>query len=331
MNRLKTRRRRVHEGRPVQNVLSTEGVPLGTFAVIDPRSKRLFIPIGCMVETRAMHRSGVPSLCCVFLEGRCRQGDNCFQAHADPSVVGALRAQALEEPSCCQYHGAHSNTSGIAAETVMAIKNDDGDIVVRVPLTQVVMTNGLRSLIEAQCSQESNGEAREIVVPTSSLCRLHSGTIDSPCCRFEGECKFVHLCREILPLAYKSIPTLEVKDAAAAPASCMDSSANGQPSAPRLIGSLSATMTATPSYAIQLNGASFPAPMSVSTNLGVTPPIRFDPLALAATVPSPGPDPCTTLLGHSPVMARSFSSTASGTVWRHNPYGSSFASSVIET
>ncbi|KPA85064.1 hypothetical protein ABB37_01481 [Leptomonas pyrrhocoris] len=331
MHRNRNRRRRAPEGRPVQNILSTDGIPTGTFAVIDPFSKRLFIPTEAMLDTRAMHRKGVPSLCRVFLEGRCRQGSNCFQAHANVDVVTALRAAALEEPTCCALHGARSDASGLDLSLALLTQNDSGDTVLRARLEETVVTNGLRALIAAQANAVGMVAPTEVVVPTSSLCRLHSGLAGAPCCRFEQECNFVHLCRQLVRrtepqggLAAEDppyvVPMISVIGSDPAPDEVMtmlDTATN------HLLTS-SAQGRGPPA-------SSFNVPMSVSANLGVTPPIRFDPLALAATAPSPTPDSGVQMMGRSPIMARSFSSTTSGLVWRHNPYNSSHASSVIET
>lgn len=331
MHRNKNRRRRAPEGRPVQNVLSTDGIPPGTFAVIDPFSKRLFIPAEAMLDTRAMHRKGVPSLCRVFLEGRCRQGSNCFQAHADVDVVTALRAAALEEPTCCAFHGARSDASGLDPSLTLLIKNDDGDAVLRARLEETVVTNGLRTLIAAQANAVGMVAPTEVVVPTSSLCRLHSGLAGAPCCRFEGECNFVHLCRQLVPRTEPQVGFAAEDKPYVAP---IISVVGTDPAPDEVMTMMDSATNHIPTSAVHPRAqpaSSFTVPMSVSANLGVTPPIRFDPLALAATAPSPLPDSSGPLMGRSPVMARSFSSTTSGLVWRHNPYNSSHASSVIET
>jgi hypothetical protein len=315
----------------VQNILSTDGIPPGTFAVIDPFSKRLFIPTEAMLDTRAMHRKGVPSLCRVFLEGRCRQGANCFQAHANVDVVEALRAAALKEPTCCTVHGARSDASGLDPSLTLLIKNDEGTTVLRARVEETVVTNGLRTLVAAQANAVGVVTPTEVMVPTSSLCRLHSGLAGVPCCRFEGECNFVHLCRQLVPRTEPQVGLAVEVPPCAAPLIPVVGTEPEQEEAMRLLGPVPNHI---PTLPVPMRGqpaSSFTVPMSVSGNLGVTPPIRFDPSALAVTAPSPLPDSGGPLLCRSPVMARSFSSTASGLVWRHNPYNSSHASSVIET
>ncbi|KPI86550.1 hypothetical protein ABL78_4373 [Leptomonas seymouri] len=331
MHRNKNRRRRAPEGRPVQNILSTDGIPPGTFAVIDPFSKRLFIPTEAMLDTRAMHRKGVPSLCRVFLEGRCRQGSNCFQAHANVDVVTALRAAALEEPTCCAIHGARSNASSLDPSLVLLITNDEGDTVLRARLEETVVTNGLRTLIAAQANAVGMVAPTEVAVPTSSLCRLHSGLAGAPCCRFEGECNFVHLCRQLVPRTVPQVGLIAADPPYVVP---MISIIGSDPAPDEVMVMLDTSTNPLLTSSMQVRGPPASAvnvPMSVSANLGMTPPIRFDPLALATIAPSPLPDSGGPLMGRSPVMARSLSSTTSGLVWRHNPYNSSLASSVIET
>ncbi|GET90249.1 hypothetical protein, conserved [Leishmania tarentolae] len=332
MHRKRNRRRGPPEGRSVQNVLSTDGIPPNMFAVIDPLSKRLLIPLESMQDTRAMHRKGVPSLCRVFLEGRCRQGANCFQAHANIDLVLELRARALAEPTCCALHDGQSSLPVIDSSQRLVVQNDDGETVVSVHMSQTLVTNGLRTLIAAQTSAAEMQAPLDVVVPTSALCRLHSGADGSPCCRFEGECNFVHLCRQVAAQIDQKRGTAKGETHLPAPVFAIGKppEANHE----EFITVLDKGFHA-PSFS-PLQGRSQPAPsvavpMSVSANLSVTPPIRFDPLALAATAPSPMPDNSALLMGRSPLMARSFSSTASGLVWRHNPYNSSRASSVIET
>lgn len=331
MHRNKNRRRRAPEGRPVQNILSTDGIPPGTFAVIDPFSKRLFIPTEAMIDTRAMHRKGVPSLCRVFLDGRCRQGANCFQAHANADVVAALRVAALEEPTCCALHGARSDATDLDPALTLLIKNDEGDTVLRAHLAETVVTNGLRTLIAAQANTVGVVTPTEVVVPTSSLCRLHSGQAGAPCCRFEGECNFVHLCRELVPRTEPQIGLVAADRPYAAQLISVVASDPAPDEVMTMLDPVTHHISTSTAHGRGAPASSFTVPMSVSANLGVTPPIRFDPLALAATAPSPMPDSSGPLMGRSPVMARSFSSTTSGLVWRHNPYNSSHASSVIET
>ncbi|KAG5475225.1 hypothetical protein CUR178_04678 [Leishmania enriettii] len=331
MHRNRHRRRGVLEGRSVQNVLSTEGIPPGMFAVIDPLSKRLFIPFEFMLETRAMHREGVPSLCRVFLEGRCRQGTNCFQAHANVDLVRELRAKALAEPTCCALHGAPSDASGIDPALRLVVRNDDGETVGWAQLRQTLMTNGLRNLIAAQVNAAGMPAPVDVVVPTSALCRLHRGADGSPCCRFERECNFVHLCRQVTAHIDQRREAAKLENHIAAP-----TLAGGRPPGTNheefkaVLEAGINRLAFSPLQTRSQPASSVTVPMSVSANFGSTSLIRFDPLALAATAPSPTPD-SSAPMGRSPLMSRSFSSTASGLVWRYNPYNSSHASSVIET
>ncbi|KAG5500635.1 hypothetical protein JKF63_03731 [Porcisia hertigi] len=331
MHRHGNRRKSAVEGRSVQNVLSTDGIPPGKFAVIDPLSKRLLIPTGLMLDTRAMHRQGVPSLCRVFLEGRCRQGANCFQAHANIDAVCELRAKALADPTCCAFHGTPSDASGIDPALRLVVRNDDAVVVGRVPLRQTMVTNGLRTLIAAQAHDVGMSSQTEVVVPTSALCRSHSGADGSPCCRFESECNFVHLCRHAMTLIAQR---REAERVECLPAPVLVVGKSPEANHEEFMTVLDRAVNLPSSSPLQIRSqpaSSMTVPMSVSTNLGVTPTIRFDPFVLAATAPSSMPDNSALLMGRSPIMSRSFSSTPSGLVWRHNPYNSSHASSVLET
>lgn len=286
----------------VRNVLRADDAPQGTFAVIDPYSTKVFVPLESMLDTRALHRDGVPSLCRIFLEGRCRQGTNCFQAHADPAVVATLRAAALSQPTCCHLHGVPV-VAGVPQHLTVAIREDNGRELTRLPVDRLAVTNGLTALLEAQ-KQDAPPEtltrqSSEVVVPMSSLCRLHGGQDKTPCCRFGSDCNFVHVCREILPtLVSPKMPVDEEMPEVLSTAGAVGEPIGNSPS-----GNQATVVT------------------------GITTPVYLrPPIALAMTAPSNGPH-----MSASPSMARSFSSTASGLVWRHNPYGSSVASSAIET
>lgn len=326
----------------VPNVLSAAGAPPGTFPVIDPFSKKLFIPMKSMIDTRAMHREGVPSLCRIFLQGRCRQDARCFQAHADNDTVLRLRAAALAEPSCCPVHGAPSASSELPESLQLVVNSDHGTILGRLPLSQVCVTNGLRTLLVAQ-GVTASCASPEVVLPVSALCRLHGGHGGSPCCRFGEECNFVHICRE----RSKEMESNKNNGAAVvppypAPVAVHVPHDNGVPAVaevckvlhtptsqqrPPIL--LSAGVTGPRQMSGPLMDPSAAMPMSASVGYSGTPPLNFDPLGLAATAPTRNKAVVTYPMGMSPV--RSFSSTPNGLVWRHNPYGSSKASSVIET
>lgn len=321
----RNRSRRQEGPAGVQNVLCAAGSPPGTFPVIDPHSKKLFIPLESMIDTRAMHREGVPSLCRIYIQGRCRQGNNCFQAHANTDTVLRLRAAALAQPSCCPSHGAPSNTMGLPQGLLITIRNDEGQTMARLVLPQLCVTNGLHTLVVAQ-SVAASPAAPEVVVPTSQLCRLHAGHGGSQCCRFGDACSFIHVCRVVST-------ELDGKDSAEGLAVCPPP--NVVPPMPETAipppPPLEMGMQLPPRQVIHRMGMSItvPVPMSASVGYAGTPPLNFDPLALAATAPLHGENIITYSLGMSPV--RSFSSTPNGLVWRHNPYGSSKTSSVIET
>lgn len=73
--------------------------------VVDPVTRKLLIPTQYIFDTRAQQRGTLPSLCQLFLSGRCRQGQGCYQVHADWEAVQRLRAQVDSLPCCCPGHG----------------------------------------------------------------------------------------------------------------------------------------------------------------------------------------------------------------------------------
>ena len=77
---------------------------------------------------------------------------------------------------------------------------------VNVPLERVGYTAGLRRLI-----QESSGLSTIIIHP-NSVCRLHAGDR----CRYSEDCKFIHVCRDIITQQLSQwvtplVPDLELK------------------------------------------------------------------------------------------------------------------------
>ncbi|EPY32170.1 hypothetical protein AGDE_08827 [Angomonas deanei] len=298
-----------HEGITPQNILKVDNIPEGTFPVIDPYSKKLFVPLESMMDTRAMHREGVPSLCRIFLEGRCRQGTNCFQAHADTSVIQRLRSEALSQPSCCMAHGAPSSLGDIPEDLLIALKDDDESVVQEISVSEICVTNGFMLLFGAQRQEAELMNTPVVCVPVSALCRLHSGHNGSPCCRFEAECNFVHVCREVVArIAAGKVTEMASTPTFANPPDIMPLEVTvSVSSGRRQMGS---------SPMIRLSNSTGASPLG--------PPSGAIYSTLAATAPT-GKEPS------SPMMSRSVNSTASGTVWRHNPYASSQVSSVIET
>nr|CCC91391.1 unnamed protein product [Trypanosoma congolense IL3000] len=73
--------------------------------VVDPVTRKLLIPLNHVYPTRAQQRTTIPSLCQLFLNGRCRQGAQCHQVHASPDMVTVLRSQVETLPRCCALHG----------------------------------------------------------------------------------------------------------------------------------------------------------------------------------------------------------------------------------
>ncbi|KAG5501665.1 hypothetical protein JIQ42_05516 [Leishmania sp. Namibia] len=73
--------------------------------VVDPVTRKLLIPTQYIFETRAQQRGTLPSLCQLFLAGRCRKGQGCYQLHADWEAVQRLRSQVDSLPCCCPTHG----------------------------------------------------------------------------------------------------------------------------------------------------------------------------------------------------------------------------------
>ncbi|CBZ26983.1 conserved hypothetical protein [Leishmania mexicana MHOM/GT/2001/U1103] len=204
---------------------------MSSISAIDTASTKLSVPITAVEPTLAFEDDGlVPGLCRLFMEGRCRQGDRCFQVHANPTVVEQLRQEAFNTPSCCPAHGAKCNMAGFPLGLAVVI-----DLPREKESAAMVEAHAERDNGSAAGSL-SNGEAntaatggdaysghkvnnREQVpialhnvcptrflwsryeenggmllhMPKSKICREHRKGL----CRFGNECSFLHVCRQI--------------------------------------------------------------------------------------------------------------------------------------
>lgn len=158
---------------------------LGCISVVDPQRRKLQLPASIIRHTKALgSRLTTPSLCLLYQAGRCRQGANCYQIHADPETVAALRAKAERQLCCCSIHGdANSNMWNVLAHSHRSISVGRSVI----PLTHVAFTAGLQRIL--------NDERLTVPVNPSLLCRLQEQPTS---CRYGADCKFLHICREIL-------------------------------------------------------------------------------------------------------------------------------------
>ncbi|KAG5479604.1 hypothetical protein CUR178_03365 [Leishmania enriettii] len=158
----------------------------GCIAVVDPQRRKLRVPLSAIQVTKALNgRLKTPSLCLLYQSGRCRQSENCYQVHVDPAMVERLRADVKNMPCCCFRHGdcnSHLMDRKVYEERSLRIAGRFS-----VPLTSVAYTSGLQRVLQDQ-------QACPPVNP-SVLCRLHG---QPGGCRFAADCRFVHICCEIL-------------------------------------------------------------------------------------------------------------------------------------
>ncbi|KAG5501657.1 hypothetical protein JIQ42_05507 [Leishmania sp. Namibia] len=158
----------------------------GCIAVVDPQRRKLRVPLSAIQATKALNgRLKTPSLCLLYQSGRCRQSENCYQVHVDPAMVERLRADVKNMPCCCFRHGdcnSHLMDRKVYEERFLRIAGRFS-----VPLTSVAYTSGLQRVLQDQ-------QACAPVNP-SVLCRLHG---QPGGCRFAADCRFVHICCEIL-------------------------------------------------------------------------------------------------------------------------------------
>ncbi|KPA85600.1 hypothetical protein ABB37_00010 [Leptomonas pyrrhocoris] len=203
-------------------------------SAIDTASTKLSIPITAVEPTLAFEDDGlVPGLCRLYLDGRCRQGDRCFQVHADPTVIAQLRSEAYTSPSCCPVHGAKCKLGGFPLGLAVIIDpprereaancsdaKGERESASTVDSSSNGETSNSASGAEAKDAKEKDMEHKAVImlhnvcptrylwaryeetgsmlihVPKSKICREHRKGL----CRFGDECSFLHVCREI-PLA----------------------------------------------------------------------------------------------------------------------------------
>lgn len=205
-----------------------------TISAIDTASTKLTIPMTAVEPTLAFEDDGlVPGLCRLYMEGRCRQGDRCFQVHANPSVVEQLRHEAFNTPSCCPAHGAKCNMEGFPLGLAVIIDPpreketstamNDANVERESGSAAGSSSNGESNTAATGGGDVSSGhnvnstERKAVImlhnvcptrflwtryeenggmvlhVPKSKICREHRKGL----CRFGNECSFLHLCRQI--------------------------------------------------------------------------------------------------------------------------------------
>jgi hypothetical protein len=163
------------------NFLVSAPTTPATMAVVDPLTRKLDIPTHAITETQALSRVGTPSVCMLYLSGRCRQGARCHQVHADPATVLQLREQAQKIPTCCV---AHCDVNAGRMQPAWLTRQVDVNGVA-VPVARLAFTIGLEKLLK-------DGAAPTVRASPQLVCRLHI----SNRCRYAEDCKFLHVCRE---------------------------------------------------------------------------------------------------------------------------------------
>eukprot|EP00796_Vickermania_ingenoplastis_P010210 gene10210-7154_t len=244
---------------------------LGCISVVDPQRRKLQLPANVIRHTKALGcRLTTPSLCLLYQAGRCRQGANCYQVHADPEAVAALRAKAERQLCCCSVHGdANSHMWNAAAHSHRSISIGRAVI----PLDHVAFTAGLQRIL--------SDDRVTVPVNPSLLCRLQEQPTS---CRYGADCKFLHVCREILNANPGDGDN--PSNHSSAPAS----------NAPTRAGPLQQPMMASGDFSASLNGSqmlgsesslsvnrftsALPAPFAARTPVPAQQPIPVNPVAV---------------------------------------------------
>lgn len=180
----------------------------------------------------------LPSLCQLFLAHHCRFGPQCRQVHADLGIVSKLRAEWAAEqarPRCCMRHApSPAEAAGLSLlsawlrdrsasgewkkapehPAALALRIRLGEHVggehsddlngVNVPATQFSITRGLQTAIAMskpistlEETSSTSHETRRVLDSSVPLCKNH-GPGNGGRCRFDSECKFLHVCKELL-------------------------------------------------------------------------------------------------------------------------------------
>ena len=173
---------------------------VGTVGIRDCNNIVLQVPEAFIIPTRCnIHATPAPSLCQLYVGGRCRQGANCLQAHATSNVIFTLREVKQPSVACCWHHGdgdGRPKSEFAFASKVIWINGVD------VPSHFFSPTYGLQKLMdEASKLKEVN-----ITTNASSICRVHAYDV----CQFKESCKFLHVCRQVAVQSLKEfVPPLE--------------------------------------------------------------------------------------------------------------------------
>lgn len=212
--------------RPPTDAVSTPGLDSTQDYIyaLDSATTKLKVPLSAVEPTKAFEDDGlVPGLCRLFLKGSCRQGPNCFQVHANPSVIEKLREEALQTPSCCHFHGAPWSFAGLPCGTTVTIEGweyeKENCLIIdgtddsthrrnlkpfnseNVPFGGMERESGNYvlsaqnlSLTNYLWAQYKNSGSMHLKVPSRKVCREHLKGL----CRFGDACNFLHGCRAIL-------------------------------------------------------------------------------------------------------------------------------------
>nr|CCC91388.1 conserved hypothetical protein [Trypanosoma congolense IL3000] len=183
--------------------------------VVDPVTRKLLIPLNHVYPTRAQQRTTIPSLCQLFLNGRCRQGAQCHQVHASPDMVTVLRSQVETLPRCCALHGDRDyvgvmDDQSWVSRVVVHVADaayEGGYIPLSrfsytIPVSKMLNRLPLSAIRAACYHKQLQQEGRphdvaslRVVLEAGDipLCRLH--VLER--CRYAEECSFLHICKEV--------------------------------------------------------------------------------------------------------------------------------------
>ena len=157
-------------------------------SVVDPTQPKIRLCRKDVIPTLAFspHSREQPSLCMLYLRGRCTKNERCHQVHAQLPAIEVAREEARQKSlSCCYVHtGRQWDFPYEWGSYRLFLYQTQTEVL-------ATFTNRTRGLEEVL-----RGIDPAVGVATIEPRFLCQNEANGKVCRFAEDCKFIHLCRQ---------------------------------------------------------------------------------------------------------------------------------------